>query len=65
VQKKHNLIVENVNDLLNDADCCEDSNSLGRRKLSDNKLVPALLGFVCEGIRFAFSYNEDDEEVFL
>ena len=26
------------------------------------KLVPALLGFVCEGIRFAFSHNEDDEE---
>ena len=38
------------------------STSLGRRKLSDKKLVPALLGFVCEGIRFAFSHNEDDEE---
>ena len=38
------------------------STSLRRRKLSDNKLVPALLGFVCEGIRFAFSHNEDDEE---
>lgn len=38
------------------------STSLGRRKLSDKKIVPALLGFVCEGIRFAFSHNEDDEE---
>ena len=36
--------------------------SLGVGKLSDPKLVPALLGFVTEGIRFAFSNDDPGSE---
>jgi hypothetical protein len=41
------------------------SASLGVGKLSDKNLVPALLGFVREGVRFAFSTKEpgDEEEL--
>lgn len=36
------------------------SKSLGVGKLSDPKLSPAILAFVKEGIRFAFSKDDDD-----
>jgi cohesin complex subunit SA-1/2 len=38
------------------------SASLGVGKLSDKNLVPALLGFVREGVRFSFSINEPGDE---
>jgi len=37
------------------------SSSLGVGKLSDPKLIPSLLGFLRNGIKFAFSH--DDETV--
>lgn len=39
------------------------SSSLGVGKLSDAKLAPSLLGFLRNGIKFAFSY--DDGELVL
>lgn len=43
------------------------SASLGVGNISDKSLVPPLAGFVCEGIRFAFSNGADkgDEAVLL
>jgi hypothetical protein len=38
------------------------SASLGVGKLSDKNLVPALLGFVREGVRFSFSTKEPGDE---
>lgn len=39
--------------------------SLGVGKLNDQKLVTALRGFFLEGIRFAFSNDEEEEDEFL
>jgi len=38
------------------------SMSLGVRKVNDKVLSPALLGFIREGIRFAFSNTNDEGE---
>lgn len=41
------------------------SSSLGVGKISDQNLANALLGFVREGIRFAFSLHENQDDLFL
>ena len=38
------------------------SQTLGVGKVTDARLVPALLGFVREGVRFAFSHNDDEDD---